>query len=258
MASTREISIRRDGLTLRGRIDCPHALPAPAVILFHGFAGDIGDRPGEIYQRITEMLVEAGQVVVRFDFNGHGKSDGDFTQMDPFNELEDAFGVLDYVRSLEFVTTISILGHSQGGVIGGMLAGYCPDFIHKLCLLAPAATLKTDAQTGRCMAAHYNPARIPDSVNVDGFHVVGGKYFRIAQLLPIYEVTARFDRPVLDVHGIHDRIVDVSASKRYAKELKHCRLVLLEDLDHGLCGADQSRMLEEILTFFREKDAGEE
>lgn len=29
MASTREISIRRDGLTLRGRIDCPHALPAP-------------------------------------------------------------------------------------------------------------------------------------------------------------------------------------------------------------------------------------
>ena len=97
MASTREISIRRDGLTLRGRIDCPRALPAPAVILFHGFAGDIGDRPGEIYQRITEMLVEAGQIVVRFDFNGHGKSDGDFTQMDPFNELEDAFEVLDYV-----------------------------------------------------------------------------------------------------------------------------------------------------------------
>ena len=32
MASTREISIRRDGLTLRGRIDCPHALPAPAVL----------------------------------------------------------------------------------------------------------------------------------------------------------------------------------------------------------------------------------
>ena len=258
MASTREISIRRDGLTLRGRIDCPDALPAPAVILFHGFAGDIGDRPGEIYQRITEMLVEAGQIVVRFDFNGHGKSDGDFTQMDPFNELEDAFGVLEYVRTLDFVTTISILGHSQGGVIGGMLAGYCPDLIDRLVLLAPAATLKTDAQTGRCMAAHYNPAHIPESVNVDGFHVVGGKYFRIAQSLPIYEVTARFDRPVLDIHGIHDRIVDVSASKRYAQELKHCRLVLLDQLDHGLCGADQSRMLEEILALLREKKAGEE
>ena len=87
-----------------------------------------------------------------------------------------------------------------------MLAGYCPDLIHKLCLLAPAATLKTDAQTGRCMAAHYNPAHIPDSVKVDGVHVVGGKYFRIAQCLPIYEVTARFTGPVLDVHGVHDRL----------------------------------------------------
>ncbi len=258
MAITKEISIRRDGLTLRGRIDCPERVPAPAVILFHGFAGDIGSRPGEIYQRITEMLVQAGQIVVRFDFNGHGKSDGDFSKMDPFNELEDAFAVLDYVRTLDFVAGVSVLGHSQGGVIGGMLAGYCPDLIDKLCLLAPAATLKTDAQTGRCMAAHYNPSHIPEAVNVDGFHVVGGKYFRIAQSLPIYEVTAQFPGPVLDIHGVHDRIVDVSASKRYDRELKHCRLVLFDALDHGLCGADQPKMLEEILAFFQENGVGKE
>ena len=218
----------------------------------------MGDGPGDVYQRLTEALVKAGSAVVRFDFNGHGKSQGDFTQMDPFNLLEDAFGVLDYTRSLEFVTGISILGHSQGGVIGGMLAGYCPDLIDKLCLLAPAATLKTDAQTGRCMAAHYNPARIPDSVKVDGVHVVGGKYFRIAQCLPIYEVTARFTGPVLDIHGVHDRIVDVSASREYARVLKRCRLVLLEDLNHGLWGADQGRMIREAADFLRREPGREE
>ena len=258
MIVTQQVSIQRDGLTLHGRLDRPGDGPSPAVILFHGFAGDMGDRPGEVYQLLTEALVKAGNAVVRFDFNGHGKSQGDFTQMDPFNLLEDAFGVLDYTRSLEFVTGISILGHSQGGVIGGMLAGYCPDLIDKLCLLAPAATLKTDAQTGRCMAAHYNPACIPDSVKVDGVHVVGGKYFRIAQCLPIYEVTARFTGPVLDIHGVHDRIVDVSASREYARVLKRCRLVLLEDLDHGLWGADQGRMIREAADFLRREPGREE
>lgn len=258
MALTAQISILRDGLTLRGRLDRPEGVSCPAVILFHGFAGDIGDRPGDIYQLLTETLVQAGFGVVRIAFNGHGKSDGDFTAMDPLNLLEDAFGVLDYVRSLDWVNGIAVLGHSQGGVIGGMLAGYCPDLIDRLVLLAPAATLKTDAQTGHCMLARYDPARIPDAVNVDGVHKVGGKYFRIAQQLPIYEVTARFTGPVLDIHGIHDRIVSVEASKRYARELKNCRLVLLNRLDHGLDGGDREGMLREILDFLRDWKVGEE
>lgn len=252
MALTEEISIFRDGLTLSGRLDRPGSFSCRVVLLLHGFAGDRGDRPGEIYQTITQTLLGEGLAVARFDFNGHGRSGGSFSQMDPFNLLEDGFAMLEYLRSLDWAEGIALLGHSQGGVIAGMLAGYCPDWIGRLALLAPAAALKTDAQAGRCMCAHYNPAHIPDSVNVDGVHVVGGKYFRIAQLLPIYEVTRRFDRPVLDIHGVHDRIVPADASREYAKELKQCRLVLLEQLDHGLCGADQGKMLEELAGFFRD------
>ena len=100
MIITQQVSLRRDGLTLHGRLDRPGDGPSPAVILFHGFAGDMGDRPGEVYQRLTEALVKAGSAVVRFDFNGHGKSQGDFTQMDPFNLLEDAFGVTLAVEEL--------------------------------------------------------------------------------------------------------------------------------------------------------------
>ena len=88
--------------------------------------------------------------------------------------------------------------------------------------------------------------------------MVGGKYFRIAQCLPIYEVTARFTGPVLDIHGVHDRIVDVSASREYARVLKHCRLVLLEDLDHGLGGADQKEMIRLVVDFLRREPGREE
>lgn len=54
----------------------------PAVILMHGFSGNMGYEEGNIFQIITNQLVEADMAVVRFDFNGHGKRDGDFSKMD--------------------------------------------------------------------------------------------------------------------------------------------------------------------------------
>ena len=73
MALTAQISIQRDGLTLRGRLDRPEGVSCPAVILFHGFAGDIGDRPGDIYQLLTEALVQAGFGVERLPGPPGGK-----------------------------------------------------------------------------------------------------------------------------------------------------------------------------------------
>lgn len=89
-----------------------------------------------LFQALADLLTEKGIAVVRFDFNGHGKSDGSFTDMNVLNEIEDAIAILEYVRKLDFVTEIYVIGHSQGGVVAGMLAGYYPDVIHKLVLLA--------------------------------------------------------------------------------------------------------------------------
>lgn len=244
-----DISIKRDGLCLRGRLDRPDmAGPCPAAVLFHGFTGDLGYEPGCLYQVLTERLGKAGIAVVRFDFNGHGKSGGNFTDMNVLNEIEDAIAILSYVRSLDFVTEIYGIGHSQGGVVAGMLSGYYPDVIQKLVLLAPAATLKEDAQKGVCMDAVYDTAHIPDTVCVGG-RPVGGHYFRIAKLLPIYEVTGQYQGPSLVIHGIHDEVVDVAAAVRYRECLKNCRLKLMEGIDHGIGGREQEKALEEIVRF---------
>lgn len=39
------------------------------------------------------------------------------------NEIEDAKKVYEYARSLDFVSDIALLGHSQGGVVASMVAG---------------------------------------------------------------------------------------------------------------------------------------
>lgn len=246
-----DIEIIRDGLRLHGRLDRKKQEKSPAVILFHGFAGDLGYERTSLYQKITDVLVEAEMAVIRFDFNGQGKSEGEFSKMNLLNEIQDGIAVLEYVRSLEFITDIYVLGHSQGGVVGSMLSGYYKDIIKKLILLAPAATLKEDAAKGECMGTVYDSEHIPSVVHIEnGGHDVGGHYFRIAKFLPIYETAQQYQGPVLCIHGRYDNLVPKEASIRYGKEMKNCRVMIYDKLDHGMEGADQEKMITAIKNFF--------
>ena len=60
---------------------------------------------------------------MKFDFNGHGESEGEFSGMTVPNEIEYAKLVYEYVKSLPFVGDIALTGHSQGGVVASMTAG---------------------------------------------------------------------------------------------------------------------------------------
>lgn len=70
--------------------------------------------------------------------------------MTVLNEIADAKVILDHVRSLEHVRNIFLFGHSQGGVVASMIAGYYPEVFKNVILSAPAATLKDDAIKGEC------------------------------------------------------------------------------------------------------------
>ncbi len=139
-----DVEITRDGLKLQGKVERAVGEKTAALIIFHGFGGDLGYEEGNLYELISQKARACGVTAVRFDFSGCGKSQGRFEDMDVLREILDAITILQYVRSLPYITDIYLLGHSQGGVIAGMLAGLYPDIVKKLILLAPAATLKTD------------------------------------------------------------------------------------------------------------------
>ena len=246
----RFVELERAGLKLRGVLERPGEGPCPLVLMMHGFGGCM-DADSGLYQDISDCLTAAGLATLRFDFAGHGCSEGNFTAMTPYNQVEDAATFLQFARGLDFVTDIYALGHSQGGVMAGLTAGYYHDVIKKLVMLAPAASLKTDAQMGRCMRATYDPQHIPDSVDVDGRHHVGGLFFRMAQTLPIYEVTRQFGGPTLVVFGQKDVVVALEAAKRYLDGAAQGELALYEELDHGLAGADHEAMMARITAFLR-------
>ena len=230
------VTIQRDGLTLVGDREEPFGEIYDMAILMHGFTAN---RNTDLLKQVADNLRNENVASVRFDFDGHGESNGKFEDMTVPNEIADANAILDYVRTDPHVRNIFLVGHSQGGVIASMLAGLYPDIIKKVVLMAPAASLKDDALKGNTQGAIYDPYHVPNKIPLIGEKAglkLGGFYVRTAQVLPIYEVSSRFTGPVSIIDGTDDHIVDPKYSRKYDDIYSNSELHMIEGGDHRFSG----------------------
>ena len=221
----------------------------PLVIMMHGFMSNKDQYP---FPGLADTLAELGIASIRFDFDAHGDSEGDFVEMSLSSEIADAKAILEYAHRQPYVTDIALLGHSQGAVIAGMLAGEMEGHSEKpkcVVQLAPAAVLKDDAIAGRCMNAKYDPSNIPEYVNVFTQRV-GRNYFLESQNMPIFETSARYSGAVCIIQGDKDTIVPVSHSEMYHQLYKNSELHILKGEGHILNG-NKAELVKRIVTFLQ-------
>lgn len=232
-AKTEEITIQGSKGKLAATLVVPKlsdGQKCPIVILMHGF---MGNRNGIIEKVIADKLEKEGIATLRFDFNGHGQSEGEFVDMTVPNEIEDALKVYEYAKGISYVSTISFAGHSQGGVVAAMAAGELVDAVEAVVLFAPAAVLREDAIRGNTMGARYNPLTITEPVKLFKDRMLGVDYIKTAFSLPIYETAAGYKGPACIIHGTADTVVPYTYGERfhdlwYGSEY-HC----LDGYDHG-------------------------
>ena len=222
----------------------------PLVIICHGFTAN---KEHLLLKSLADELAAAGIASIRFDFNGHGASDGDFQDMTVLNEIEDAKKVYDFASKLPNVTSISIAGHSQGGVVASMVAGELgANKIKAVVLMAPAAVLRDDAIRGNLMGKTYDALNPPEYVEIStphGSYKVGRNYIQTAQVLPIYETAEKFTGAALMIHGTGDVVVPYTYSLSYKKNYKRGEVELLDGVDHSFHGAE-SRVAKIATEFF--------
>ncbi len=236
-----KVSIDGDHGQLAARIQRPRLAQGeqcPMVILCHGFGGN---KEGQMFDLLADSLSRNGIASIRFDFNGHGESEGDFQQMTIPNEIEDARHVFDYVRNLRYVSKIAIVGHSQGGLVASMLAGQMakesegePRPIEGVVLLAPAATIPNDCIRGNFFGQNFDPFNPPEYLPLFGDHLrLGRAYITTALRLPVYETAIHYQGPAAIIHGTADQIVPCTYGSYYHLLWKNSDYYELEGQDHG-------------------------
>lgn len=201
----------------------------PIAIVLHGI-GDHKDTP--FMHAIAETLYQANIGTLRIDFHGHGESDKTFTEMTITNEVEDAVSAINFVQQLPQTSHIIVIGHSQGGVVAGLVAGRVGKAISSLILLAPALVLKDGAKEGNILGGEFDVNHLPDTLPIV-WGVLGKNYIADAQQLSIYEETTKYEGHVTIIHGTSDSVVPTFYSTELNKRLKDSTLHLLEGYGHS-------------------------
>lgn len=203
----------------------------PLVLILHGFNAN---KEMPLLTELSKQLNEYGIATLLFDFNGHGKSDGSFLDMTIPNELEDARRVYAYAKQLPGVTSISAVGHSQGGVVVGMLAGELgEDGFKSIVLMSPAPELKDDTARGDLFGVKYDPRNVPEYITLSTGLKVGRAFLETTPHLPIYETSARYRGPVLVLHSADDQLVPYHYGVEYSRIFPHATLETVQGFDHN-------------------------
>lgn len=224
----------------------------PMVLLMHGVFSnkDLSAMPS-----YAKALAEAGIASIRFDFDGHGKSEGQMQDMTVEKEIADALAIYEYVKGLPYVTEIGFLGHSQGGVVASMAAGRLAEkgqAPKSMVLLAPGAVIKETCQSGKFFFTRFDPKDPPAFIRCFGFYKLGREYLLTTQNLDIYGTAAPYKGKVCILHGDKDIIVPLWCSERY-QELYGAQsdLTILEGEGHKF-SRHPKEAIRRIVEFFRE------
>ena len=129
--SESDVSFSNEGQTIIGTLAMPDGEgPYPVALLLHGFTGARHELPvigteDTMFSRAARWLGERGVASLRIDFRGSGESEGDWEDTTFSGQISDAIAALDYLEMLDGVDSgsISIIGLSQGGLVGASTAG---------------------------------------------------------------------------------------------------------------------------------------
>lgn len=136
-------SKKNDKVQLAGTLSLPKGDgPFPAAILISGSGPQ--DRDCTIYGHksflvIADHFAKQGIAVLRYDERGVGKSTGDFTTATSKDFADDVEELLDWLKEQPKIDSdrLVLIGHSEGGIVGPMVAARRDDVAKLVVLSGP-------------------------------------------------------------------------------------------------------------------------
>ena len=223
--------ITDDNIRLHMILDMPDGEPekCPLVIVIHGFTGYSTERH---ITAAAKTMNEMGYATLRVDMYGHGESEGSFREHTLFKWLTNTMTVIDYARSLPFVTDLYLCGHSQGGLTVMLAAGMKHEFVRGIIPMSPAVMIPEMARKGNFLGTTFDPDHVPEELVTDSGLALSGNYMRAAQMIHADDAISRFSGPVLLIHADTDEAVPYQVSVEAQKAYRNARLITIPDDTH--------------------------
>ncbi|MBI2622014.1 alpha/beta fold hydrolase [Candidatus Microgenomates bacterium] len=246
-----------DGVRLVGVWELPKKPTQKAIVLAHGISVD-KDEDG-IFTELAKLLKESGFAVFRFDFRGHGESEGNSVDMTITGELKDLDSAINLVK--KDYQKIGLLGASFGGSIAALYSAVNKDLFKCLCLWNPTL------HYGHTFLNPYLPwlkdkkDQMQKDLAEKSWTEIGSKKFKLGKQLfeemkKLYpqEALKAITIPTLIVHGDKDTHVPYIDSKEYVSFLENGQLITIREAEHGFHDnkKHRERVLKETLRFFME------
>ncbi len=136
-------------VTLSGTLTLPRPQhPCPAVLLIAGYGRHDRNVTGmghNYFLVLADYLTRQGIAVLRVDKRGVGKSTGNYDTATSQDFASDVQAGVEYLKTRHDINPqqIGLVGLSEGGLLGSMVASQSPDVAFIL-LMAPAVLTKVD------------------------------------------------------------------------------------------------------------------
>lgn len=231
MKSTKLKIQNTKGLQLQAYLELPaNEKPRDFAIFAHCFTCNSTLKP---VKNISRALTSHGFGVVRFDFTGLGKSEGEFADSYFSANVDDLLAVSAYL-SKNYKAPALLVGHSLGGAAVIVAASKLESVMAVATIGAPANT----EHVKKHFSHHPQDIAKKGDVEIN----IGGRPFKINQEFvddldktDLPEITKNLRKPLLIMHAPLDTIVGIDNAHKLYHAAHHPKsFISLNDADHLL------------------------
>ena len=227
----------RKGLKLQAYLELPaNQKPNHFAIFAHCFSCNSNFNA---VKNISRSLSNHGFGVLRFDFTGLGRSEGEFAESHFSANVDDLIDVAQYLEK-NYKAASLLVGHSLGGAAVIVAAS-------KLESIKAVATVGAPATVNH--VTHLFSHAIDEVADKGEVEVkIGGRPFKINQdfvndfsKTDLPEITKKLRKPILVMHAPFDSVVGIeNAHQIYHNAIHPKSFISLDDADHLLTRSTDS------------------
>jgi len=209
----------------------------PTLLFLPGTASDM---MGSKAVALDAWAARNGQAMLRFDYSGHGESDGAFEDGTLAGWRDDALAIVDATNG-----DLVLVGSSMGGWLMLLVALARPDRIRALVGIAAAADFSDWGYSQDEKLTILRQGRIEQPSPYGAPSVTTRAFWESAETLRLLDAQIDFDGPVRLLHGEADHDVPSRVAGRIAARVRSAdvQTLLVKDGDHRLSRPQDIKLL---------------